>query len=88
MHRRGYDAGSGAAGLSDAAQRNAKLIREKPEQVLSLITNEKSVLTGMIFRRARCIATSTRTRRLTRNAFVSVMAFTGSVVELQGERGR
>ncbi|MCC0014126.1 MAG: MobA/MobL family protein, partial [Rhodobiaceae bacterium] len=42
MERRGLDV-SRARLDEDAARRNAELIREKPEQVLSLITNEKSV---------------------------------------------
>ena len=41
MERRGLDVSR--ARLDEDAARNAELIREKPEQVLTLITGEKSV---------------------------------------------
>lgn len=69
---------------SDAAQRNANLIREKPEQVLSLITNEKSVFDRHDIARTlhRYISDDAQTYQ---NAFASVMA-SPALVELQGER--
>ena len=42
MQRRGMEVGRTRLD-AEAARRNAELIREKPEEVLSLITNEKSV---------------------------------------------
>ena len=42
MGRRGLDVARTRLD-EEAAQRNAELIREKPEQVLTLITGEKSV---------------------------------------------
>jgi Ti-type conjugative transfer relaxase TraA len=42
MERRGKDVARARLNR-EAAKRNARLIREKPEQVLSIITNEKSV---------------------------------------------
>ncbi len=68
----------------EAAQRNAELIREKPEQVLTLISNEKSV-----FDRHDIAKTLHRyiddDARMFQNAFASVMA-SPVLVELQAER--
>ncbi len=68
----------------DAARRNAELIREKPEQVLSLITNEKSVFDRHDIARTlhRYINDDVQAFQ---NAFASVMA-SPTLVELQGER--
>ncbi|MDX0986546.1 Ti-type conjugative transfer relaxase TraA [Sinorhizobium medicae] len=68
----------------EAAQRNAELIREKPEQVLTLISNEKSV-----FDRHDIAKTLHRyindDAQMFQNAFASVMA-SPVLVELQAER--
>lgn len=68
----------------EALQRNAALIREKPEQVLSLITAEKSVFDRHDIARAlhRNLGDDTRAFQ---NAFASVMA-SPALVELQAER--
>ncbi|NTH22787.1 Ti-type conjugative transfer relaxase TraA, partial [Rhizobium rhizogenes] len=68
----------------EAAQRNAELIREKPEQVLTLISNEKSVFDPHDIARAlhRYINDDAQTFQ---NAFASVMA-SPALVELQAER--
>ncbi|NTJ51379.1 Ti-type conjugative transfer relaxase TraA [Agrobacterium rhizogenes] len=67
-----------------AARRNVELIREKPEQVLVLITNEKSVFDRHDIARTlhRYINDDAQTFQ---NAFASVMA-SPALVELQGER--
>lgn len=68
----------------EAAQRNSELIREKPEQVLTLISNEKSV-----FDRHDIAKTLHRyindDAQMFQNAFASVMA-SPVLVELQAER--
>jgi len=83
MQRQGMDV-SRTRLDEDAARRNAELIREKPEQVLSLITNEKSV-----FDRHDVARTLHRyindDPQAFQNAFSSVMA-SPALVELQGER--
>ena len=68
----------------DAAKRNAELIREKPEQVLSLITGEKSVFDRHDVARAlhRYINDDAQAFQ---NAFATVMA-SPALVELQAER--
>ncbi|MFK0167041.1 Ti-type conjugative transfer relaxase TraA [Rhizobium sp. NPDC090279] len=67
-----------------AAQRNAALIREKPEQVLTIITAEKSVFDRHDVARAlhRYIDDDVQAFR---NAFAAVMA-SPALVELQPER--
>lgn len=67
-----------------AAQRNAALIREKPEQVLTIITGEKSVFDRHDVARAlhRYIDDDAQAFR---NAFAAVMA-SPALVELQPER--
>ncbi|WP_142627758.1 Ti-type conjugative transfer relaxase TraA [Rhizobium sp. P007] len=68
----------------EAARRNAELIRQKPEQVLTLISNEKSV-----FDRHDIAKTLHRyindDAQMFRNAFAAVMA-SPALVELQAER--
>ncbi|RVL72730.1 Ti-type conjugative transfer relaxase TraA [Sinorhizobium meliloti] len=68
----------------EAAQRNAELIREKPEQVLTLISNEKSVFDRHDIAKTlhRYINDDAQTFQ---NAFASVMA-SPVLVELQAER--
>ena len=67
----------------DAAQRNAELIREKPEQVLTIITGEKSVFDRRDVARAlhRYINDDPQAFQ---NAFATVMA-SPALVELQPE---
>ena len=83
MQRKGMEVDR--ARLSEeAAQRNADLIREKPEQVLVIVTNEKSV-----FDRHDIARTLHRyinhDAQAFQNAFATVMA-SPSLVELQRER--
>ncbi|MCR5943449.1 Ti-type conjugative transfer relaxase TraA [Ochrobactrum sp. XJ1] len=68
----------------EAAQRNAELIRQKPEQVLTLITAEKSVFDRHDIARAlhRYINDDAQAYQ---NAFASVMA-SPALVQLQAER--
>lgn len=68
----------------DAARRNAELIREKPEQVLAVITGEKSVFDRHDVARAlhRCINDDVESFR---SAFAKVMA-SPALVQLQPER--
>ncbi|WP_247998059.1 Ti-type conjugative transfer relaxase TraA [Brucella tritici] len=68
----------------EAAQRNAELIRAKPEQVLTLITGEKSVFDRRDVARAlhRYINDDPQAFQ---NAFAQVMA-SPALVELQAER--
>jgi Ti-type conjugative transfer relaxase TraA len=83
MQRKGMDVDR--ARLSEeAAQRNADLIREKPEQVLSIVTNEKSVFDRHDIARTlhRYINDDPQAFQ---NAFATVMA-SPSLVELQRER--
>ncbi|NSZ15595.1 Ti-type conjugative transfer relaxase TraA [Agrobacterium vitis] len=83
MQRRGLDV-SRTRLDAEAAQRNAELIREKPEQVLSIVTNEKSVFDRHDIARTlhRYINDDPQTFQ---NAFATVMA-SPALVELQGER--
>ncbi|WP_425644761.1 Ti-type conjugative transfer relaxase TraA [Agrobacterium leguminum] len=83
MERRGMAVERGR--LDDkAARRNAELIRQKPEQVLLLISNEKSVFDRHDIARTlhRYINDDAQTFR---NAFAAVMA-SPALVELQAER--
>ena len=69
---------------AEAAQRNAALIREKPEQVLTLITGEKSVFDRHDIARALHRYISDDIAEF-QSAFAKVMA-SPALVELQGER--
>jgi len=83
MQRKGMDVSRGRLD-EEAAQRNAEVIREKPEQVLSIVTNEKSV-----FDRHDVARTLHRyindDPQAFQNAFAKVMA-SPALVELQPER--
>ena len=83
MQRRGLDV-SRTRLDAEAAQRNAELIREKPEQVLAIVTNEKSVFDRHDIARTlhRYINDDPQTFQ---NAFATVMA-SPALVELQSER--
>ncbi|TRL32744.1 Ti-type conjugative transfer relaxase TraA, partial [Methylosinus sporium] len=67
----------------ETARRNAELIREKPEQVLSVITGEKSVFDRRDV--ARALHRAIDGAEAFQAAFASVMA-SPALVELQGER--
>ncbi|CAG4925368.1 unnamed protein product [Acidocella sp. C78] len=88
MERRGKDV-SRVRIDEDAAKRNAALIREKPEQVLTLITNEKSVFDRHDV--ARTLHRYIGEADAFQAAFATVMA-SPALVELQeeqrDERGR
>ncbi|PYE43615.1 Ti-type conjugative transfer relaxase TraA [Rhizobium sp. PP-F2F-G20b] len=83
MQRRGQDI-SRARLDEDAARRNADLIREKPEEVLAIITGEKSVFDRHDVARAlhRYINDDAQAFQ---NAFATVMA-SPALVALQPER--
>ena len=83
MQRRGMEVDRARLD-AEAARRNAELIREKPEEVLSLITNEKSVFDRRDIARAlhRCIDDDAQAFQ---NALASVMA-SPALVALQPER--
>lgn len=83
MQRRGLDV-SRTRLDEEAARRNAELIREKPEQVLAIVTNEKSVFDRHDIARTlhRYINDDAQAFQ---NAFATVMASPALVV-LQGER--
>ena len=83
MQRRGLDVDRSRLS-EEAAQRNADLIREKPEQVLAIVTNEKSVFDRHDIARTlhRYINDDAQAFQ---NAFATVMA-SASLVELQRER--
>jgi Ti-type conjugative transfer relaxase TraA len=81
MQRRGLDV-SRARLDAEAAKRNAELIREKPEQVLTLITGEKSVFDRRDV--ARALHRYIDDPQAFQNAFAAVMA-SSALVELQGE---
>ena len=83
MERRGLDV-SRARLDEDAARRNADLIREKPEQVLTLITGEKSVFDRHDVARALHRYINDDVQEF-RSAFAKVMA-SPALVELQPER--
>jgi Ti-type conjugative transfer relaxase TraA len=83
MERRGLDV-SRARLDEDAARHNADLIREKPEQVLAVITGEKSVFDRHDVARTlhRYISDDAQAFQ---NAFATVMS-SPALVELQAER--
>lgn len=83
MERRGLDV-SRARLDEEAARRNAELIREKPEQVLTLITGEKSVFDRHDVARALHRYINDDPQEF-RNAFAKVMA-SPALVELQAAR--
>ena len=83
MERRGLDV-SRARLDEEAAQRNAELIREKPEQVLTLITGEKSVFDRHDVARALHRYINDDPQEF-QSAFAKVMA-SPALVELQPER--
>jgi Ti-type conjugative transfer relaxase TraA len=82
MQRRGMEV-SRTRLDAEAAQRNAELIREKPEQVLTLITGEKSVFDRRDV--ARALHRYIDEPQAFQNAFAAVMG-SKALVELQGER--
>ena len=83
MERRGLDVGRTRLD-EDAAQRNADLIREKPEQVLTIITGEKSVFDRHDVARALHRYINDDAQEF-QSAFARVMA-SPALVELQPER--
>lgn len=82
MDRRGLDV-SRARIDDEAARRNAKMIREKPEQVLSILTAEKSVFDRHDV--ARALHRYIDDLKGFQNAFAAVMA-SPALVELQPDR--
>jgi Ti-type conjugative transfer relaxase TraA len=83
MERRGLDVARTRLD-EEAAQRNVDLIREKPEQVLSLITGEKSVFDRRDVARALHRYINDDVQEF-QSAFAKVMA-SPALVELQPER--
>jgi len=83
MERRGMDVARTRLD-EDAARRNADLIREKPEQVLSLITGEKSVFDRHDVARALHRYINDDAQEF-QSAFAKVMA-SPALAELQPER--
>ena len=83
MERRGLDVARTRLD-EDAAKRNADLIREKPEQVLSLITGEKSVFDRHDVARALHRYINDDAQEF-QSAFAKVMA-SPALAELQPER--
>ena len=83
MDRRGLDVSRERLD-ADAARRNADLIREKPEQVLAIITGEKSVFDRHDVARALHRYINDDPQEF-RDAFAKVMA-SPALVELQPER--
>jgi Ti-type conjugative transfer relaxase TraA len=83
MDRRGLDVTRGRLD-GEAARRNGDLIREKPEQVLTLITGEKSVFDRRDVARTLHRYLNEDAREF-QNAFARVMA-SPALVELQPER--
>jgi Ti-type conjugative transfer relaxase TraA len=81
MQRRGMEV-SRARLDAEAAKRNAELIREKPEQVLTLITGEKSVFDRRDV--ARALHRYIDDPQAFQNAFAAVMG-SKALVELQAE---
>ncbi|MGI8387924.1 Ti-type conjugative transfer relaxase TraA [Brucella anthropi] len=83
MQRKGMDVDRARLD-AEAAQRNVDLIREKPEQVLTLVTGEKSVFDRRDIARTlhRYINDDVQAFQ---NAFTKIMA-SPALVELQGER--
>jgi len=82
MQRRGLDV-SRVRLDAEAARRNAELIREKPEQVLSIITGEKSVFDRHDV--AKALHRAIDDPREFQSAFAKVMA-SPALVELQPEK--
>lgn len=82
MERKGLDVSRSRLD-EDAARRNAELIREKPEQVLTLITGEKSVFDRRDIARTLHRYINDDVEEF-RNAFTKVMA-SPALVELQAE---
>ncbi|MEK4035861.1 Ti-type conjugative transfer relaxase TraA [Methylocystis sp. IM2] len=82
MERRGKAVGRGRLD-AEAARRNAELIREKPEQVLSIISNEKSVFDRRDV--ARALHRYVDGAEAFQSAFAKVMA-SPALVELQPEQ--
>jgi Ti-type conjugative transfer relaxase TraA len=82
MERRGKAVGRGRLD-AEAAKRNAELIREKPEQILSIVTNEKSVFDRRDV--ARALHRYVDGAEAFQSAFAKVMA-SPALVELQPER--
>lgn len=82
IHRRGREV-SRTRIDEEAARRNADLIREKPEQVLSIITGEKSVFDR--YDVARALHRYIDDPQNFQNAFAAVMAST-ALVELRPEQ--
>lgn len=83
MERRGLDVARTRLD-EEAAQRNAELIREKPEQVLTLITGEKSVFDRRDVARTLHRYINDDVQEF-QSAFAKVMA-SPALVELQAER--
>ena len=83
MERRGLDVSRSRLD-EDAARRNAELIREKPEQVLTLITGEKSVFDRHDVARALHRYINDDPQEF-QSAFAKVMA-SPALVEFQPER--
>lgn len=83
MERRGLDVSRSRLD-EEAAQRNAYLIREKPEQVLTLITGEKSVFDRRDIARTLHRYINDDPQEF-QSAFAKVMA-SPALVELQAER--
>jgi len=84
IHRRGREV-SRTRIDEDAARRNANLIREKPEQVLSVITGEKSVFDR--YDVARALHRYIDDPQSFQNAFAAVMASTALVELKPGQKG-
>lgn len=84
IHRRGREV-SRARIDEEAARRNAELIREKPEQVLSIITAEKSVFDR--YDVARALHRYIDDPHNFQNAFAAVMASTALVELRPGQKG-
>ena len=82
MERRGKAVGRTRLD-AEAARRNAELIREKPEQVLSIVTNEKSVFDRRDV--ARALHRYVEGAEEFQSAFAKVMA-SPALVELQPEQ--
>jgi Ti-type conjugative transfer relaxase TraA len=82
MQRRGLDV-SRVRLDAEASKRNAELIREKPEQVLSIITGEKSVFDRHDV--AKALHRAIDDPQEFQSAFAKVMA-SPALVELQAER--
>lgn len=82
MERRGKAVGRARLD-AEAAKRNAELIREKPEQILSIVTNEKSVFDRRDV--ARALHRYVDGAEEFQSAFAKVMA-SPALVELQPEQ--